>query len=65
MLDAINRDDIRVVIDMTDYEVGSYQLEPVVELVPGEITIESIQPEVINIEVVIAPHPPQGCHRKE
>ncbi len=45
---------------MTDYEVGSYQLEPVVELVPGEITVESIQPEVINIEVVIAPTPTPG-----
>jgi YbbR domain-containing protein len=60
LLDAINYDDIRVVIDMTDYEVGTYQLEPVVELVPGEITVESIQPEVINIEVIIAPTPTPG-----
>lgn len=60
LLDAINYDDIRVVIDMTDYEVGTYQLEPVVELVPGEITVESIQPEVINIEVIVAPTPTPG-----
>lgn len=57
VLDTITADSIRVVIDLTDYEIGTYQLEPVVELVPGELTVENIQPEVINIEVVLAPTP--------
>ena len=57
ILDQIDKEDIRIIIDMTDYEEGTYQLQPVVELVPDGLTVESIQPEVINIEVVPEPTP--------
>ncbi|PKO06196.1 MAG: hypothetical protein CVU41_08815 [Chloroflexi bacterium HGW-Chloroflexi-3] len=59
-LDGIKPEDIRVYLDLTDYEVGTYQLEPVVELPSEEITMESIQPGLIDIEVIIAPTPTPG-----
>lgn len=60
ILDGINTDDIQVVLDLTDYEIGTYQLEPVVELPSDEITVDSIQPEIIDIEIIRAPTPTPG-----
>lgn len=60
ILDGIKPEDIRVILDLTDYEVGTYQLEPVVELPSEEITVDSIQPGLIDIEVIIAPTPTPG-----
>jgi YbbR domain-containing protein len=60
ILDGITAQDIRVILDLTDYEVGTYQLEPVVELPSEEITVDSIQPGLIDIEVIIAPTPTPG-----
>ena len=57
ILDTINAEDIRVYLDLTDYEVGTYQLQPVVELPSEEITLVSIQPDLVDFEVVIAPTP--------
>lgn len=60
ILDSIKPGDIRVVLDLTDYVVGTYQLQPVVELPSEEITVDSIQPGLIDIEVIIAPTPTPG-----
>jgi YbbR domain-containing protein len=60
ILDGIKPDDIRVYLDLTDYVVGTYQLEPVVELPSEEISVDSIQPGLIDIEVIIAPTPTPG-----
>lgn len=60
ILDGIKPEDIRVILDLTDYEVGTYQLEPVVELPSEEVTVDSIQPGLIDIEVIIAPTPTPG-----
>ncbi len=60
ILDRINTDDIQVVLDLTDYEIGAYQLEPVVELPSDEIMVDSIQPEIIDIEIIRAPTPTPG-----
>ena len=57
ILDTISAEDIRVYLDLTDYQVGTYQLEPVVELPFEEITLDSIQPDLVDFEVVIAPTP--------
>lgn len=60
ILDGINTDDIQVVLDLTDYEIGTYQLEPVVELPSDEITVDSIQPGIIDVEIIRAPTPTPG-----
>jgi YbbR domain-containing protein len=60
ILDEINPADIQVVLDLTDYEIGTYQLEPVVELPSDEIQVDSIQPGLIDIEIIRAPTPTPG-----
>lgn len=60
ILDGINTDDIQVVLDLTDYEIGTYQLEPVVELPTDEIKVDNIQPGIIDIEIIRAPTPTPG-----
>lgn len=60
ILDALNPESIQVVIDLTDYEIGTYQLEPVVELPSDEITVDSVQPGIIDIEIIRAPTPTPG-----
>ncbi len=60
ILDQINIKDIRVTLDLTDYKIGTYQLQPVVELPSEEITVDSIQPEIIDVEVIRAPTPAPG-----
>ena len=57
ILDQIKIEDIRVILDLTDYKIGTYQLEPVVKLPSEEITVGSIQPGIIEIEVIRAPTP--------
>jgi YbbR domain-containing protein len=60
ILDQLNSKDIRVVLDLTDYKIGTYQLEPVVELPSEEISVDSIQPGIIDIEIIKAPTPAPG-----
>jgi YbbR domain-containing protein len=60
ILDGIEQGDIQVVLDLTDYQIGTYQLEPVVELPSDEITVDSIQPGMIDIEIIRAPTPTPG-----
>lgn len=55
ILDTVTVSDIRVYMDLTDYKIGTYQLKPVVELTNSEITVTSIQPELIDFEIVNAP----------
>ncbi|PKO13633.1 MAG: hypothetical protein CVU39_17535 [Chloroflexi bacterium HGW-Chloroflexi-10] len=57
VLDQLNLDNVRILLDLTDYKVGTYQLKPVVELSTGEVELESIQPEFIDVEIIIAPTP--------
>jgi YbbR domain-containing protein len=60
IIDQLRIEDIRVYLDLTDYEVGTHQLQPVVELPSEEIVVDSIQPELIDFEVIIAPTPTPG-----
>ncbi len=60
ILDTLKPEDIHVRIDLTGYKIGTYQVQPVVELPFEDITVDSIQPEMIDIEVIIAPTPTPG-----
>jgi YbbR domain-containing protein len=60
LIDSLNSEDIRVYLDLTDYEVGTYQLQPMVELPSEELKLDNIQPELIDIEVIVAPTPTPG-----
>lgn len=60
VLDAldVNRD-ITVTLDLTNLTIGTYQVEPKVEVRQGEIVIESFFPAVIEVSIIRAtPTPP-------
>ena len=57
ILDAMTPDDVRVVVDVSDLELGTYQLEPQVEFIPDRIAVESIVPSTVELEIIIAPTP--------
>ncbi len=54
-LDKIQPGDIRITLDLTDYRIGTYTLQPVVELNLSETVVSSIQPEMIDVQIITAP----------
>jgi YbbR domain-containing protein len=57
ILDAMVPEDVRVVIDVSDLELGIYQLEPQIEVIPDRIIVESVVPSTVEVEIIIAPTP--------
>jgi len=57
ILDSLNPSDIRVVVDLTDLDLGVYQLEPEVDIIPGRVRVETILPSTVEVEIIIAPTP--------
>jgi YbbR domain-containing protein len=54
-LDDLNASDVRVILDLTDLQPGTYQLNPRVEVnIPG-LLVESIQPETVEVIISIPP----------
>ena len=52
VLDELKSSDVRVLIDLTDYTEGVYQVEPRVELDSSEILVESKLPASIEVEIL-------------
>jgi YbbR domain-containing protein len=50
-LENITPVDVRVVVDLTGLDAGAYQLQPIVEILPESIYLQSISPE--SVEVII------------
>lgn len=57
LLDALLTTDVRVYLDLTDLEIGVYQLTPVIEVVSTRVMVESVLPETLEVEILIAPTP--------
>lgn len=57
VLDTLTPDDVRVVIDVSDLEVGIYQLEPQVDIIPDRVEVEALLPSTVAVEIVIAATP--------
>jgi YbbR domain-containing protein len=57
ILDTLTPEDVRVVVDVTDMELGTYQLEPQVDVIPDRIEVETILPTSVAVEIIIAPTP--------
>ncbi len=51
LLDRLQLSDVRVVVDLTNLSIGTYQLKPVVEKLLTDLTVESVLP--VNVDVVI------------
>lgn len=57
ILDAMTPEDVRVVVDVSDLELGIYQIEPQVEVLSERVIVESVVPSTVEIEIIIAPTP--------
>ena len=51
VLENLTLRDIRVVVDLTDLEIGTYTLEPTVEILPADIIWEDISPATVEIVI--------------
>jgi len=49
LLDTLSPQDVRVIINVSGMEEGTYQLEPEVRILFSEITVESILPSTIEV----------------
>jgi YbbR domain-containing protein len=57
ILDAMTPEDVRVFVDVYDLELGIYQLEPQVEIIPDRVIVESVVPSTVEVEIIVAPTP--------
>lgn len=57
LLNALTPTDVRVVVDVTGYEAGTYQFSPQVNILPDRVQKVSILPGMVEITIAIAPTP--------
>jgi YbbR domain-containing protein len=57
LLNELVEEDVQVFVNLFDYSLGVYRLEPVV-LVPEDVTVESLIPETIEVIIQVPPTPP-------
>ncbi len=55
VLDGLDAADIRVKVDLTNYQAGVYQLTPVVDFLPAQVYQVSIIPATVEVVVTLAP----------
>ena len=54
-LDDLNAGDVHVILDLSDLQPGTYQLQPRVEIDVPDLLVETIQPETIEVIISIPP----------
>lgn len=52
-LDVLTSEDLRVVLDLTDLQVGTYQIEPKIVTLPEGINSESLLPATVEVRIQI------------
>ena len=57
VLDVLSPASFRVVLNLTGYNVGAYQVKPVIDLMPDKVVVQSILPESIEAKILFAPTP--------
>lgn len=56
LLEALTREDVEVIVDLSGYTLGVHRLDPEV-VVPDEVSVVSIIPETIEVVIEVAPSP--------
>lgn len=56
-LENITPGDVRVVVDLTGLEIGTYQLEPIVEILPDGLYLQSLTPGTVEVTIQEQPTP--------
>jgi YbbR domain-containing protein len=59
VLNTLGPTDVRVVVDLTGYDVGTYQFTPQVNILPDRVQLSSILPAMVEVTITIAPTPTQ------
>ncbi len=59
VLNTLGPTDVRVVVDLTGYDVGTYQFTPQVNILPERVQLSSILPATLTITITVAPTPTQ------
>ena len=54
LLEALEADDVRIVLDLFDLPLGTHQIEPQV-VVPEGMTAQSILPATVQVEILVPP----------
>lgn len=57
VLDLLTSDSFRVLVDITGLELGSYQLQVVVDLVPDEVSVDAVLPQTVDVNITLPPTP--------
>jgi YbbR domain-containing protein len=55
VLDNLTLRDIRVVIDLTNLEVGVHTQEPTIEILPSEVILEDVSPTTVEVVILEGP----------
>jgi YbbR domain-containing protein len=58
-LNNLGPTDVRVVVDVTGYDVGTYQFTPQVNILPERVVLSSVLPATVSVIITIAPTPTQ------
>jgi len=51
VLETLTPSSFRVVVDLTDLPAGVHQVEPVVDLVPEQVTVQAILPKTVEVTI--------------
>ncbi len=57
VLQELESTDIRVKIDLTGFDVGTFQISPVVEILPERVETVSVLPDTVEVIITLAPTP--------
>lgn len=57
ILDRLKQEDVRVILDVTGLEPGTYQLTPQVSLLPEKLRAESVLPATIEVMIAVGVTP--------
>lgn len=59
LLETLGPTDVRVVVDLSGYDVGTFQFNPQVNILPDRVQLVSILPATLEVTITIAPTPTQ------
>jgi len=59
LLEALEDNDVRVVLDLFELPGGTHQIEPQI-VVPEGVTAQSINPATVQVEILVAQTPTPG-----
>jgi hypothetical protein len=57
ILDGLNPSSFRVVLDLSGLPPGLYQRNPVVDLLPDQVRVQTTLPETVEVNIILAPTP--------